>query len=43
MYRAATAFGHSELIRQDRLVIVNKILKLEAAKTKLLADQTAKS
>ena len=38
MYRAALRSMLSELIRQDRLVIVNE-LSIEAPKTKLLADK----
>ncbi len=38
MYRAALRSMLSELIRQDRLVIVNE-LPIEAPKTKLLADK----
>ena len=38
MYRAAMRSVLSELVRQDRLVIVNE-LTLEAPKTKLLATK----
>ena len=41
MYRAAMRSVFSELVRQDRLVVV-KDLELEAPKTKLLADKLKK-
>lgn len=41
MYRAALRSVFSELVRQDRLVVVEK-LELDAPKTKLLADELKK-
>lgn len=41
MYRAAMRSVFSELVRQERLVVVEE-LKIEAPKTKLLADQLKK-